>query len=43
MNLIAAGHFDTEKHICKKLASLALEADPTLSVTVLQGTPIKEI
>lgn len=41
MNLVAAGHFDTEKHICKKLASLALEADPTLAVTVLQGTPIR--
>ena len=43
MNLLAAGHFDTEKHICKKLASLALEADPTLSVTVLQGTPIRHV
>ena len=43
MNLVAAGHFDTEKHICKKLASLALEADPSLSVTVLQGTPIRHV
>ncbi len=43
MNLVAAGHFDTEKHICKKLASLVLEADPSLSVTVLQGTPIRHV
>ena len=41
MNLIAAGHFYTEDHICIRLRELALEADPTLTVCVTNSNAVR--
>lgn len=43
MNLLAAGHYYTEAHICEKLKALALEADPGLVVEILDEPPILEV
>ena len=41
MNLIDAGHFYTEDHICIRLRELALEADPTLTVCVTNSNAVR--
>ncbi|MBQ7173013.1 MAG: Nif3-like dinuclear metal center hexameric protein [Clostridia bacterium] len=43
MNLLAAGHYYTEAHICEKLKSLALEAAPGLVVDTFYECPVLEV
>lgn len=43
INLIAAGHFYTEDLICSRLCELALEADPTLEVRVVNSNAVRMI
>lgn len=43
VNLIAAGHFYTEDLICSRLCELALEADPTLEVRVVNSNAVRMI
>lgn len=38
-NLLAAGHFDSEKQVCRKLAAMAKAADETLEVTLMIERP----
>ena len=41
MNLIAAGHFYTEDHICKRLCELVLEFDPTVEVHITNSNAVR--
>ena len=43
MNLIAAGHFYTEDHICKHLAELIAEAIPEAEIVITNSNPVQTI
>jgi dinuclear metal center YbgI/SA1388 family protein len=43
MNLIAAGHFYTEDHICKHLAELIAQAIPEAEILITNSNPIQTI
>ena len=43
MNLIAAGHFYTEDHICKHLAELVAQAIPSAEIVITNSNPIQTI
>ena len=43
MNLVAAGHYDTEQPVTRRLRELLLDCDATLDVHVTESNPIKTI
>ena len=43
MNLVAAGHFDTEDPVCKTLCAWIKEADATARVNIVNSNPVRVI
>ncbi len=43
MNLIMGGHFYTENPVCEHIRDLLLEADPTLTVDLVNSNPVRFI
>lgn len=43
INLIAAGHFYTENQVCERLRELMLQADPTITVDIINSNPTTAI
>ncbi len=41
MNLVMGGHFYTENPVCERIREMLLEADDTLTVTIVNSNPVR--